>query len=192
MLLNDKEIIKLAAKGMITPYITTSVSQYNGFKALSYGVSSFGYDVRIAEEIQIFKASSTGVIDPKRPNRNNLKTLSVKTTSAGERYVILPPNSFVLGYTIEVFDVPRDVMIVAVGKSTLARAGLSISVTPIEPGFRGQVVIEITNTTPLNCMLYLNEGVAQFMFHTGNPCNTSYADRNGKYQDQRGIELGKC
>lgn len=135
MLLNDKEILSLASEGMITPYVTESVNTVDDYKVLSYGVSSFGYDVRIAEEVMVFQPSLVGVIDPKRPNPKHLRTLSVKTTSKGEKYVILPPHSYALGHTIETFDIPRDVMVVAVGKSTLARAGICISVTPIEPGF---------------------------------------------------------
>ena len=194
MVLNDKEILALCDHengGMITPFETTSVKEVShiGSRLLSYGVSSFGYDVRLGDEVKIFTNQNAGVIDPKRLDEGTLIDATIKFDPDGSKYVILPPNSYLLGVTMEYFHIPRDVMIIAVGKSTLARAGCICNTTPIEPGFEGNVVIELSNATSLPMRVYLNEGIAQFIFFKGNPCRTSYADRNGKYQGQTGVTL---
>lgn len=160
-------------------------------RVLSYGLSSAGYDVRLADEFKIFSNANSSQIDPKNLDEGCLVDGVVKTDTDGARYVLLPPNSYLLGHTVETFDIPRDVMVVALGKSTYARAGAIVNVTPIEPGFRGSVVIEVSNSTPLPLRLYAGEGIAQFLFFRSEPCLVSYDDRNGKYQDQQGLVLPK-
>lgn len=191
-ILNDLEIAELClTQNMITPYTAHSIKEMDGIKGrlLSYGMSSFGYDVRLAEEAKIFTNQNASIIDPKSLDGETLIDAVIKTDASGAKYVILPPNSYMLGRTIEYFDIPRDVMIVCVGKSTYARAGCICNTTPIEPGFKGNVVIELANTTSLPMKIYLNEGIAQFLFFRGSPCSVSYDDRNGKYQHQTGITL---
>lgn len=193
MILNDDEILARAETGMITPYLSTSVNKAGEDKLLSFGVSSYGYDVRLSSErFRIFSNLNALLIDPKSPSENTLIDAVIHTTLGREKYVIIPPHSYGLGSTIETFDIPRDIMIICLGKSTYARHGIIINVTPIEPGFKGQVVIEIANTTPLPAKVYLEEGIAQFLFFQGNPCSVSYGDRNGKYQHQTGITLGRA
>lgn len=191
MILNDKEITALCEEGMIAPFHTSSIKRHTGVNGnlLSYGMSSFGYDVRLAEEAKIFTNQNASIIDPKRLDTGSLIDAVIKTDADNAKYVILPPNSYMLGRTTEWFKIPRDVMIVCVGKSTYARAGCICNTTPIEPGFEGNVVIELANTTSLPMKVYLNEGIAQFLFFRGNPCDVSYADRDGKYQRQQGITL---
>lgn len=160
-------------------------------KIISYGTSSMGYDVRLAEEFRIFSNVNSAVADPKKLDERCLLSGEVREDTDGSKYVILPPNSYLLGRTIEYFRIPRDVMVIALGKSTYARAGAIVNVTPIEPGFEGTVVIEISNSTPLPLKIYANEGISQFVFFRGDDCETSYADRNGKYQGQFGVVTSK-
>ena len=174
---------------MIFPYLDRAVKQEEtGRRVLSYGVSSYGYDVRLAEEFKIFSNVNAAVIDPKNFTSECLITAELRTDDLGAKYVILPPNSYLLGHTLEEFNIPRDVMVICVGKSTYARAGVQVNVTPIEPGFQGTVVIEIANNTSLPVKIYANEGISQFLFFKGKfPCAVSYADRKGKYQGQQGL-----
>lgn len=154
-------------------------------KVISYGLSSFGYDVRLANIFKIFTNVSNALIDPK--NLDNRAHVDHEGDDC-----IIPPNSYVLGHTVETFNIPENVTAICVGKSTYARAGVIINVTPIEAGFRGQVVIEIANATTLPVKVYANEGIAQLLFfESQDRCETSYADRCGKYQDQKGITLPK-
>lgn len=196
-ILNDSEIIELCEQsGMITPFVKTSIKKEEcGRKILSRGVSSFGYDVSLSEEIKIFTNQNAALIDPKDLDEATLIEATVKVDANGAKYVILPPNSYLLGCTKEYFKIPRDVMIVCVGKSTYARAGCICNTTPIEPGFEGQVVIELANAATLPMKVYLNEGISQFLFFRGNPCDISYADRDGgkggKYQKQTSVTLPK-
>lgn len=172
-------------KPMIAPFVGECVRHDGEQKIVSYGLSSFGYDVRLANKFKVFTNINNGVIDPM-----DMGDLSY-VDHEGD-YVIIPPNSYVLGHTIETFCIPEDVMVVCVGKSTYARAGALVNVTPIEPGFEGQVVIEISNATPLPLKVHANMGIAQFMFFMGDrPCNISYRDRDGKYQGQSGVTLAK-
>lgn len=153
-------------------------------KIISYGTSSMGYDVRLGRKFKIFTNVNGAVIDP----------LDMSEESYVDRegdFVVIPPNSYVLGHTIEYFRMPEDVVAICVGKSTYARAGCAINVTPIEPGFEGQVVIEIANQTPLPMKVYADMGIAQFMFFKGDPCEISYAKRAGKYQGQLGITTAR-
>jgi len=161
---------------------------------ISYGVSSYGYDVRVGTVFKIFTPTPpTGgiaVVDPKAFTDDLMVT--VDTEKMGTDHVIIPPNSFALCETIEYFDIPRDILVLCVGKSTYARCGLIVNVTPLEPEWRGKVTLEISNTTPLPAKVYANEGLAQFIFMKGDQvCAQSYADKAGKYQDQSGLTLPK-
>lgn len=195
MILNDRQITDLCLSDtpMITPFIERLIrkSEHDEeAKVVSYGLSSFGYDVRLSRDIKIFHNLNSGIIDPKRFKETTLLVdLTVCRDVDGSEYVVLPPNSYLLGVTPEKFDIPRDVQIICVGKSTYARSGVIINCTPIEAGFKGHVVIEAANGTPSPVRVYVNEGIAQFIFLRGDPCEVSYNDRDGKYQNQSGIQL---
>ena len=158
---------------------------------VSFGVSSYGYDVRVGTRFKIFTNATSGgvsIVDPKRFTDDLFVT--VDTGETGLDHVIIPPNSFALAETVEWIEIPRDVLAICVGKSTYARCGLVVNVTPLEPEWRGKVTLEISNTTPLPAKVYANEGIAQMVFlKADRVCETSYADRNGKYQDQAGLTL---
>lgn len=163
---------------------------------ISYGVSSYGYDVRVGTRFKIFTPTPiTGdiaVVDPKLFSDEMMVEVDVATKPADKQYVIIPPNSFALCETVEYLEVPRDVLVICVGKSTYARCGLIVNVTPLEPEWRGKVTLEISNTTPLPARVYANEGVAQLVFlQAEQVCEKSYADKAGKYQDQSGLTLPK-
>lgn len=179
---------------IITPY-SENLRRHNlfGKRIISAGQSSYGYDVTLDEDVQIFTNLLGEVVDPKNFNPDvSLTETRVHREGHGVAYVILPPNSYLLGHTVETFNIPRDMLVICMGKSTYARAGLQVNVTPIEPGFKGQVVIEISNSTTLPVRVYLYEGIAQFVFLEGDkPCEISYADRKGKYQNQKGIAHAK-
>lgn len=167
--------------GMITPF----EERLKREGVISYGLSSYGYDCRLSDEFMIFTNVDSAVVDPK--NFNPASFVTRKTDVC-----IIPPNSFVLCRTVETFKVPRDVLVVCLGKSTYARCGLIVNVTPLEPEWEGQVTLEISNTTPLPAKVYANEGIAQFLFFKGDSvCEVSYADRAGKYQGQQGVTLPK-
>lgn len=154
-------------------------------KVISYGLTSYGYDVRLARDFKIFTNVNCAVVDPKALDEKAYVDFTGDVC-------IIPPNSYVLGHTVETFNIPDDVTSICVGKSTYARAGVAVNVTPIEAGFRGQVVIEIANLTNIPVKVYAGEGIAQFLFLRGNErCLTSYGDRAGKYQGQSGITLPK-
>lgn len=186
-ILNDRQIRErcLVAEGespMITPFVPKQVrTSETGEKITSFGTSSMGYDVRLGTKFKIFTNVNNVMIDPRNLSEE------AYVDREGD-FVVIPPNSYILGHTIEYFDIPRDIMVICLGKSTYARVGCLVNVTPIEPGFKGQVVIEISNCTPLPMKVYANEGIAQFLFLKGDPCDTSYADRDGKYQGQTGIQ----
>ena len=185
-ILSDIEILKRCqTEQMIAPFSADLVSKNdNGDKIISYGLSSYGYDVRVGNKFAIFDPNLTlnTVIDPKKFMAADI----YKSIEAD--HCIIPANGFVLGHTIETFKVPRDILIVCVGKSTYARCGIIVNVTPIEPEFEGQVVLEFSNTTSLPVKLYANEGASQFMFFKAdNICKVSYKDRKGKYFGQSGI-----
>jgi dCTP deaminase len=152
---------------------------------ISYGVSSYGYDLRVSDEFKIFTNVNSAIIDPKAFDERSF--VSVQAES-----VIIPPNSFALARSVEYFRITRDVLTICVGKSTYARCGIIVNVTPFEPEWEGFVTLEISNTTPLPAKVYANEGLCQILFFRGDqPCETSYADRKGKYQKQQGIVLPK-
>lgn len=168
-------------KPMIDPFVSNNVREVDGQRVVSYGTSSYGYDVRLGDEFKIFTNVHSEVIDPLNFSENCFVEMKGP-------HVIIPPNSYLLGHTVETFKIPRNVMVVALGKSTWARAGAIVNVTPIEPGFEGQVVIEISNATPLPMKIHAGHGIAQFLFfESDEACETSYDDKNGKYQNQRGV-----
>ncbi len=159
---------------------------------VSFGVSSYGYDVRVGTLFKIFTdvspSGGQAVVDPKNFGEDMFVTID--TVKTGRDHVIIPPNSFALAETVEVIAVPRDVLAICVGKSTYARCGIIVNVTPLEPEWRGKVTIEISNTTPLPAKIYANEGIAQMVFLKADRiCAVSYADKSGKYQDQAGLTL---
>ena len=150
---------------------------------ISYGLSSYGYDIRVADEFKIFTNINSTVVDPKSFDARNFVDLTADVC-------IIPPNSFALAKTVEYFRIPRDVLTVCVGKSTYARCGLIVNVTPFEPEWEGYVTLEISNTTPLPAKVYANEGIAQVLFfQSDESCDVSYADKKGKYQKQQGLTL---
>jgi dCTP deaminase len=151
--------------------------------AISYGVSSYGYDVRVGRHFKIFTNARCAVVDPKHFDPSSFVDVE------GD-HCLIPPNSFALSETVEYLEIPRDVIAICVGKSTYARCGIIVNVTPLEPEWRGRVTLEISNTTPLPAKIYANEGIAQILFlRTEAVCQTSYADKKGKYQDQKGLTL---
>jgi len=179
----DKWIMRMIKEHkMIEPFTEEQVRGDN----ISYGVSSYGYDIRISDEFKIFTNINTTVVDPK--NFDSKGFVDYKGESC-----IIPPNSFALGRSVEYFRIPRNVLTVCVGKSTYARCGIITNVTPFEPEWEGFVTLEISNTTPLPARVYANEGIAQVLFfESDEDCLTSYADRKGKYQKQTGITLPKA
>ena len=178
----DHWIRKMALeKGMIEPFADSQVRD----GVISYGVSSYGYDIRVADEFKIFTNVYSAVVDPKHFDTNSMVDYK------GEICVI-PPNSFALARTIEYFRIPRDVLTVCLGKSTYARCGIIVNVTPFEPEWEGYVTLEISNTTPLPARIYAHEGIAQVLFFQADEvCEVSYADKKGKYQKQQAIVLPK-
>ena len=192
MILNDIQIRDLCRENeLINPYNPVLTRELlDGHKVISHGPSSYGYDVMLDREIKIFHNLKGGVVDPKRFNENQLLIdAEIMTDENGDEYAILPPNSYLLGRTAEFFKIPRYLQVICLGKSTYARCGALVNCTPIEAGFHGRVVIEIANGTPSPIKIYVNEGIAQFLFFQGEPCGVSYADRNGKYQGQTGVQL---
>ena len=178
----DHWIRKMAfEKRMIEPFADSQVR--NG--VISYGLSSYGYDIRVADEFKIFTNVYSALVDPKHFDLRSMVNYK------GE-VCIIPPNSFILGRTIEYFRIPRNVLTICLGKSTYARCGIIVNVTPFEPEWEGYVTLEISNTTPLPAKIYANEGIAQVLFFEADePCETSYADKKGKYQAQQTIVLPK-
>lgn len=176
----DNWIRKMAQEqGMIEPFIENQVRK----DVISYGVSSYGYDVRVTDEFKIFTNVHSAIVDPK-------DFVPESFVDFKGDVCIIPPNSFVLARTLEYFRIPRNVLTMCIGKSTYARCGLIVNVTPFEPEWEGYVTLEISNTTPLPAKVYANEGIAQVLFFEGDePCDTTYADRKGKYQGQQEIVL---
>jgi len=157
---------------------------------ISYGVSSYGYDLRVGSVFKIFTNVNSEIVDPK--NFSERSFVTVDSAENGKGYVLIPPNSFALCETVEVVTMPRNALAICVGKSTYARCGIIVNVTPIEPEWRGKITLEISNTTPLPAKIYANEGIAQLVFlKADRVCTTSYADKQGKYQDQSGLTLPK-
>ena len=180
--LSDKWIRKMVSENkMISPFEDKQIRE----NKISYGLSSFGYDARVSNEFKIFTNVNSEIVDPKNFKASNFITKNVSEC-------IIPPNSFVLASTVEYFRIPKNVLVVCLGKSTYARCGIIVNVTPLEPGWEGHVTLEFSNTTPLPAKVYANEGVAQFIFLKGNETpETTYSDRNGKYMGQTGVTLPK-
>lgn len=182
-ILNDKQILELCDNGMIAPFDANQVRFIpDGAPVISYGLSSFGYDARLAGE---FKQPCFGMLDPKHPEITVWEKLTL------DDKIIIPPHGFVLARTVEYFKIPDDVFVICLGKSTYARNGLIVNVTPLEPGWEGFVTLELSNTTNLPSVVYVGEGICQFVFFRGERPATTYGDRNGKYQGQRNVTLAR-
>lgn len=165
-------------RNMISPFLAEQVKVVEGRKIISAGVSSYGYDMRVADEWKVFANTFCTIVDPKGLDERAFVDMR------GD-HVLIPPNSFALARSIERFEVPDDVLCVVLGKSSYARVGIVVNVTPLEPGWKGHVTIEVSNTTPLPAKVYSNEGIAQVLFFQSDErCRTSYSDKNGKYMDQ--------
>lgn len=168
-------------RGMIEPFVEAQKRE----GTISFGLSSYGYDARVAREFKIFTNVDSAVVDPKEFSPASFVDRDTDVC-------VIPPNSFALARTVEYFRIPRDVLVICLGKSTYARCGIIVNVTPLEPEWEGHVTLEFSNTTPLPAKIYANEGACQFLFLKGDqPCETSYADRAGKYMGQRGVTLPK-
>ncbi|ODS56061.1 MAG: dCTP deaminase [Acidobacteria bacterium SCN 69-37] len=179
---SDRWIRRMALeKGMIAPFVDTQVRA----GVVSYGVSSYGYDIRVADEFKVFTNVNNTVIDPKNFDPRAFVDITADVC-------IVPPNSFALARTIEYFKIPRNILTICLGKSTYARCGIIVNVTPFEPEWEGYVTLEISNTTPLPAKIYANEGIAQVLFlESDEDCEQSYADKKGKYLKQSGVTLPK-
>jgi dCTP deaminase len=183
---SDKWIRRMAAEHrMIEPFEPGQVKEVKGRRIISYGTSSYGYDIRCSNEFKLFTNLNSTIVDPK--NFDDKSFVDFK----GD-FCIIPPNSFALARTVEYFRIPRNVLTICLGKSTYARCGIIVNVTPLEPEWEGHVTLEFSNTTPLPAKIYANEGVAQVIFiESDEVCETSYKDRGGKYQGQKGVTLPK-
>jgi len=181
-IMSDKWIREKANEtAMIEPF----VDRQQRDNSISFGLSSYGYDARVSDEFKIFTNVNSAIVDPKDFSDEGF--INRKTDVC-----IIPPNSFALARTVEYFRIPKDVLVICLGKSTYARCGIIVNVTPLEPGWEGHVTLEFSNTTPLPAKIYANEGACQFLFLEGNePCEVSYADRAGKYMGQTGVTLPK-
>ena len=183
---SDRWIQEMArSHGMIEPFVPEQVRERNGERVISFGTSSYGYDIRCANEFKIFTNINSAVVDPKNFDDSSFVDLRADVC-------IIPPNSFALARTIEYLRIPRNILTVCLGKSTYARCGIIVNVTPLEPEWEGHVTLEFSNTTPLPAKIYANEGVAQVLFFESDEvCEVSYRDRAGKYMKQRGVTLPK-
>lgn len=181
---SDRWIKDMAeTKGMIEPFVNRQVRKDSAERIVSFGVSSYGYDVRCADEFKIFTNINSAIVDPKQFDAASFVDIKANIC-------IIPPNSFALARTIEYFRIPRNILTICLGKSTYARCGIIVNVTPLEPEWEGHVTLEFSNTTPLPAKIYANEGVAQMLFFESDEiCKVSYKDRNGKYQGQLGVTL---
>ena len=181
-IMSDNWIMKQVKENqIISPFETSQIREGK----ISYGLSSFGYDARVADEFKIFTNVNSGIVDPKLFKKESF------VTKIGKECII-PPNSFALARTVEYFKIPENVLVICLGKSTYARCGIIVNVTPLEPGWEGHVTLEFSNTTPLPAKIYANEGVSQFVFIKGNEKpNITYAKRKGKYMKQKGVTLPK-
>lgn len=184
---SDKWIRRMSEnEGMISPFEAGQVRESEQGRIISYGTSSYGYDVRCAPEFKIFTNINSAIVDPKNFDDDSF-------VDVHSDVCIIPPNSFALARTVEHFKIPRNVLTVCLGKSTYARCGIIVNVTPLEPEWEGHVTLEFSNTSPLPAKIYANEGVAQMLFfESDEPCETSYKDRGGKYQGQQGVTLPKA
>ncbi|HCV20772.1 MAG TPA: dCTP deaminase [Gammaproteobacteria bacterium] len=183
---SDNWIRRMALTGMIEPFEPEQVSSVDGKRVVSYGTSSYGYDIRCSNEFKIFTNINSAVVDPKVFDQSSFVDFEGDSC-------IIPPNSFALARTVEYFRIPRNILTICLGKSTYARCGIIVNVTPFEPEWEGYVTLEFSNTTPLPARIYANEGIAQVIFfEASEPCEISYRDRQGKYQGQKGVTLPRA
>ena len=196
MILNDSQIHTLAKDGMISPYMSKQIRMIGvptigsgapqWKKVISYGLSSFGYDCRIDNTFRLFRPTIHGsIVDPKNIDEEALEHC------IGEE-VLIPPHSYILGSSVEYFKIPPNVMCIVLGKSTYARCGIIVNVTPLEPGWEGNITIEISNSSPLPAKIYAGEGIAQILFFEGKTPAINYGDKGGKYQGQKGVTIAKA
>jgi dCTP deaminase len=181
---NDLWIKEMANKGMISPFEATLVRRLDELPVISYGLSSFGYDIRLSPlEFRVFRHIPGTVVDPKYFNPDNLEPVKLHNDKHGS-YFILPAHSYGLGVALEKLTVPDNITVMCIGKSTYARVGLIANLTPAEAGWRGHLTLEFSNSSSADCRIYANEGVVQLLFLEGDCCEVSYETRSGKYQDQ--------
>ncbi|MFZ9570318.1 MAG: dCTP deaminase [Vulcanococcus sp.] len=184
MINNDRWIRQQAAQGMLRPFEPSLIRQIASAKVLSYGCSSYGYDIRLSpEDFRVFQHVPGTIMDPKAFNPANLRTVELQHDANGS-FFVLPAHSYGLGVALEHLNVPKDVTIICLGKSTYARMGVIANMTPAEAGWRGHLTLEFSNSSGADCRLYANEGICQLLFFQGDPCEVSYECRAGKYQDQ--------
>lgn len=187
---SDNWILKMCREhNLITPFEEKLVRESHGHRIISAGLSSYGYDLRLAPDgFRIFSPIASAEIDPKKFDESSLIESPLRTSEDGSKYWLLPPHSYALGVTVETFNIPTNVIALCLGKSTYARSGLIVNTTPLEPGWRGRLVLEFSNSASLPVRVYADEGIAQVIFfESDDPCSTSYADRSGKYQNQTGL-----
>lgn len=184
---SDRWIKKMAEQhGLIEPFEPQQIRDIDGQRVISFGTSSYGYDIRCAPEFKVFTNINSAIVDPKNFDSESF-------VDVNRDVCIIPPNSFALARTVEFFRIPRNILTICLGKSTYARCGIIVNVTPLEPEWQGYVTLEFSNTTPLPAKIYANEGVAQVIFlQSDEDCETSYLDRGGKYQNQTGVTLPKA
>ncbi|AFZ60919.1 dCTP deaminase [Anabaena cylindrica FACHB-243] len=187
MIKNDIWITEMAKKGMISPFEPSLVRHFEELPVISFGLSSFGYDIRLShEDFRIFKHIPGTVVDPKNFNAENLEQTKLHTDENGS-YFILPAHSYGLGVALERLEIPDNITVICIGKSTYARCGIIANVTPAEAAWRGYLTLELSNASSADCRIYANEGIVQLMFLEGAPCAVNYEARQGKYQDQLGV-----
>jgi dCTP deaminase len=187
---SDRWILRMCREHqLITPYEETLVREIDGRRIISAGLSSYGYDLRLAPDgFRVFSPIASAEIDPKNFDEGSLIESPLKTAADGSKYWLMPPHTYALGVTVETFNMPRNVLGICLGKSTFARSGIIVNTTPLEPGWKGRLVLEFSNSADLPVRIYANEGVAQVtFFESDEECETSYADRKGKYQHQENI-----
>jgi dCTP deaminase len=187
---SDRWILQMCREhGLITPFEDGLVREVEGRRIISAGLSSYGYDLRLAADgFRVFSPIASAEIDPKNFDQNSLFDVPLRAAADGSRYWLLPPHSYALGVTVETFNMPRNVIAYCLGKSSYARSGLIINATPLEPCWRGRLVLEMSNSADLPVRIYADEGIAQVtFFQSDEECLVSYADRQGKYQDQTGL-----
>ncbi|NJO75702.1 MAG: dCTP deaminase [Leptolyngbyaceae cyanobacterium RM1_406_9] len=184
MIKNDTWITKMAMKGMISPFESKQIRRLHELPVISFGLSSFGYDIRLSPvEFRIFKHVPGTVVDPKNFNSDNLELTKLHSDQNGS-YFVLPAHSYGLGVALERLEIPDNVTVICIGKSTYARCGIIANVTPAEAAWRGYLTLELSNSSSADCRIYANEGIVQLMFLEGEACSVSYDHRKGKYQDQ--------
>lgn len=187
---SDRWILQMCREQqLITPFAENLIREIAGRRIISAGLSSYGYDLRLAPDgFRVFSPIASTEIDPKNFDEGSLVNAPLKTSADGSQYWLMPPHTYALGVTVENFNIPRNVLGICMGKSTYARSGIIVNTTPLEPGWRGRLVLEFSNSADLPVRIYASEGVAQVtFFESDEDCETSYADRKGKYQNQEGL-----